>query len=76
MSASTRSCHSPHAANGQSAQQPAQQQQLTAGAAAAAYRGGLSDSQISSRQDPHKVLSNSKFNPQTPLRNCTKIQLF
>jgi hypothetical protein len=28
--------------------------------------GGLSNSRIDSRQDPHKVPSNSKNNPQTP----------
>jgi len=36
--------------------------------AAAANSGGLSNTQNNSRQDPCKVPSNSKINPQTPLR--------
>ena len=45
----------------------------SAGAAAAANSGGLSSSQINSRQDPHEVPSNSKINPQTPLRSKREV---
>ena len=60
LRASTRSCRSPHAANKQSAQQQCTGSNAQA---AAARRGELYHSKLNSRQNPLKLLSNSKINP-------------
>ena len=61
---------SPCAANGQSAQQPAQQQHCTGSS------GGLSNPQVNSRQEPHEVTLNSEIFPRSPSELKRKIKKF